>query len=80
MPVVPGAGVRIRSEDVARLLNAQYTRAMMAGRVAANALFTDTYGLMKYADGTWRVFPLESRDTFVVRDCQGRFLARAYRA
>lgn len=50
--------------------------------VAVNATFTaDAYfrnglGFVRYSDATWRAFPLESGNSFVVRNCRGKFLAR----
>jgi hypothetical protein len=36
-------------------------------------------GLVRYPDGSWRAFPLESASSFVVRTCDGRFVGRVHR-
>lgn len=76
---IPASGARLRATDVKFVLAASPEPALLHGRRSANVFFLPHYGIMKYNDGTWRVFPLESENTFVVRDCQGHFLARAYR-
>ena|GEM_PF-4132408 len=54
-------------------------KGVIGNRIDDSILFSDSFGLLQYGDGSWRIFPLETDNTFVIRGCEGEFMARVER-
>lgn len=70
--------------QVAAFDPAESAPRLVAGYARSTALrdrvyFTESAGFVRYADGTWRAYPLETAESFVIRSCEGQFVARVYR-
>ena len=75
---IPPTGIALAAAPSPERLGA-LEQATYRGVVADNAYFAGGVGLVVYADGTARAFPLESPGKFALRGCRGQFIARFYR-
>lgn len=76
---LPTNGVRVLG--VTEASTVRYTGGHGGGRAFFSAAyFGERFGLVAMNDGSWRAFPLDGQDTFVLRACDGRFLTRVRRS
>jgi len=76
--MLPESGVLLTEMPSPKYLNA-LDKGKHFGVVAENVYFADRFGIVTYADGTARAFPLETEEKFAIRGCQGEFIARVHR-
>lgn len=77
--VVPASGLRLTAIPPQQYLE-MLDKAKYLGVVADGIYFAESFGIVTYADGAARVFPLEAQGKFAIRGCQGQFIRRVYRA
>ncbi len=76
---LPSRGVQVVAVDFTPAAARLVAGHVKSGALRGNVYFAETAGLVRYADGTWRAFPLESGDSFAIRTCDGEFVARVLR-
>lgn len=75
---IPPAGLALVAAPSQRYLHS-LSRARIRGALAEGVYMGRSFAVVIWRDGSTRVYPLQQRDVFEIRDCRGELVARAYR-
>lgn len=78
LAMIPDTGAILDEAPSSEMLS-NMDNGIISDRVDDSLFFSDNFALVRYGDDSWRAFPLESPNSFVIRGCEGEFISRVER-
>ena len=78
LATIPESGATLDEAPSAEMLSSM-DKGVISGKADDSFFLGDNLALVRYEDDSWRAFPLESQNSFVIRGCEGEFISRVER-